>query len=75
MINIHGGKDGFNMDSSINQYWDQTLSMIRTSQYFDESTLTWISKTSLFKIENGKAYLTYRNIIASNLIKDNLCAV
>ncbi len=60
------------MDSSINQYWDQTLSMIRTSQYFDESTLTWISKTSLFKIENGKAYLTYRNIIASNLIKDNL---
>lgn len=60
------------MESSTKQYWEQTLSLLRTSHYFDDSTMTWIEKTSLFKIEDSKAYVTYRNIIASNLVRDNL---
>lgn len=60
------------MDSSLKQYWSQALELIRQSGFFDGGTMTWVEKSSLFKIEGGKAYVTCRTIIASNLIKDNL---
>lgn len=60
------------MDSSLKQYWSQTLDLISKSGFFDSGTMTWVEKSSLFKIEGGKAYVTCRTIIASNLIKDNL---
>lgn len=65
------GKDGSYMDSSTQQYWTQTLDLIRSSGYFKEDTMGWIAKSELFKIEGDKAYIACRNVIASNLIKNS----
>ena len=36
--------------------WQRTLSLIQKSHYYDKETFdSWISKTELFKIENGKS--------------------
>ncbi len=60
------------MDSSMKQYWTQALELIRSSHYFKDDVMTWIEKSELFKIEGGKAFIAFRNIIASDLIKNNL---
>lgn len=60
------------MDSSYSQYWTQTLDLIEKSGFFDAGAMTWIKKSSLFKIEGGNAYVSCRTVIATNLIKRNL---
>lgn len=60
------------MDSSLKSNWIQTLDLINKSGHFDSGTMTWIKKTSLFKIENQVAYISCQNIVAINLIRENL---
>ena len=39
--------------------WNETLQKIQESNYFDSHTFnSWISKTTLFKIEDNIAYIT-----------------
>lgn len=60
------------MESTTSSYWTSTLNILRDSHYFDDGTMTWLEKTSLFKVENGQAFISYRSVIASNLIRENL---
>lgn len=60
------------MDSSFSQYWQSTLDLIRQSGFFENGTMTWIEKSTLFKIENSQAYVSCRSAIATNLIRENL---
>ena len=49
--------------------WQRTLSLIQKSHYYDKETFdSWISKTELFKIENGKAYIIYPTMITLNIL-------
>lgn len=59
------------MDSSFKSNWIQTLDLISKSGYFDDGTMTWIKKSSLFKIEENKAYIACQNVVAINLIREN----
>lgn len=59
------------MESPVKQYWEQTLSLLRTSEYFDGMAMSWIEKSDLFKIEGGVAYVSYRSVLANNLLQEN----
>ena len=59
------------MDSSISQYWQKTIDLVKRSGYFDNGTITWIEKTSLFKILNNLAYVSCRSAIAANIIDEH----
>ena len=49
--------------------WQRTLSLIQKSHYYDKETFdSWISKTELFKIENGTAYIIYPTMITLNIL-------
>ena len=49
--------------------WQRTLSLIQKSHYYDKETFdSWISKTELFKIDNGTAYIIYPTMITLNIL-------
>ena len=50
--------------------WNETLQKIQESNYFDSHTFnSWISKTTLFKIEDNIAYVAYRSTITFSILK------
>ena len=50
--------------------WNETLQKIQESNYFDTHTFnSWISKTTLFKIEDNIAYVAYRSTITFSILK------
>ena len=55
----------------MNQYetlWKETLEAIKNN--FNPDTFSWICKTSLFRIEDGMAYVSYRSVITKNIMSD-----
>lgn len=53
-----------------NQIWKNALEKIKISGFFDKDTFdSWISKTELFKIEDGIAYIIYPTMITLNILK------
>lgn len=49
--------------------WQNTLQKVEESHYFDENTFrSWISKTTLFKIEDDIAYVAYRSVVAYSIL-------
>lgn len=51
------------------EIWERVLKGISQSHYFDKETFdSWISKTELFKIENGSAYIIYPTMITLNIL-------
>ncbi len=59
------------MDSSLSHYWQKTIDLLKRSDYFDNGTITWIEKTSLFKIMNNLAYVSCRSSIAATIIDEH----
>ena len=50
--------------------WNETLQKIQESNYFDTHTFnSWISKTTLYKIEDNIAYVAYRSTITFSILK------
>ena len=50
--------------------WNETLKKIQESNYFDSHTFnSWISKTTLFKIEDDIAFVAYRSTITFSILK------
>ena len=55
---------------SYTSIWNETLQKIQESNYFDSHTFnSWISKTTLFKIEDNIAYVAYRSTITFSILK------
>lgn len=66
--------------SSYDEIWKQTLDHIKQSNFFTEDTFSWISKTTLFKIEDDIAYIAYQYMVTKTILtrKENeefICAV
>lgn len=52
-----------------NSIWKEALEQIEKSKYFSEDTFNnWIRKTTLFKIDNNQAYVSYRSKITYNIV-------
>ena len=52
------------------EIWKQVLSDIQKAGYYDSETFdSWISKTELFKIEDGTAFIVYPTMITLNILK------
>ncbi len=52
-----------------NSIWKEALEQIEKSKYFSEDTFNnWIRKTTLFKIDNDQAYVSYRSKITYNIV-------
>ena len=52
------------------EIWKQVLSDIQKAGYYDAETFdSWISKTDLFKIEDGTAFIVYPTMITLNILK------
>lgn len=60
------------MEQKNSVLWQKTLEKIDASGFFENDAMTWLENTTLFKIENGQAYVSYRSVIACNLLKKNL---
>ena len=57
---------------SYSSIWSETLQKIKDSEFFDVQTFnSWISKTTLFKIEDNIAYVAYRSTITFSILKRN----
>ena len=53
------------------EIWKQVLSDIQKAGYYDAETFdSWISKTELFKIEDGTAFIVYPTMITLNIFED-----
>lgn len=53
--------------------WQETLDEIEKSNYFSPQDFkNWIKKTTLFKIENSQAYVSYRSLVASTIIQNQI---
>lgn len=59
------------MDDSVSQYWQKTIDLLKQSGYFDNGTITWIEKASLFKILDNLAYVSCRSAIALQIIDEH----
>lgn len=52
-----------------NSIWKETLNQIEQSHYFEEDTFkNWIRKTTLFKIDDNQAIVSYRSKITFNIV-------
>lgn len=61
------------MPSTLEQRWSRTLKKIEQSHYFnDQDFKAWISKTTLFRIENNIAYIAYRSSITKAIMEQQL---
>ena len=61
------------MPSTLEQMWSRTLKKIEQSHYFnDQDFKAWISKTTLFRIENNIAYIAYRSSITKAIMEQQL---
>ena len=57
-------------ETGYDSIWKDTLKAIEQSNYFPSDTFhAWIMKTSLFKIEDDKAYVVYFTVITYNILK------
>lgn len=54
--------------SSYETIWDETLTQIEKSNYFKEDTFHWIKTTTLFKIENDIAYVSYNSMVTKTIL-------
>lgn len=59
------------MDSANSENWRAVLALLRQSESFDEGTMKWLESTSLFKIESGRAFVSYRSRIACSLLQEH----
>lgn len=60
------------MNQSYDQIWQNTLDIIKDSHTFEDASLTWLKKTTLFRVDDGKAYIAYRSVISFNIMDQNL---
>lgn len=54
--------------SSYEVIWKQVLDQVEQSNFFTEDTLRWIKNTTLFKIENSIAYISYRSMVTKTIL-------
>ena len=54
--------------SSYEVIWKQVLDQVEQSNFFTEDTLCWIKNTTLFKIENSIAYISYRSMVTKTIL-------
>ena len=59
------------MEPDLKPLWSKTLQMLKESDTLAEGSMTWIEKTTLFKIEKDEAYISFRTGIASDLIHEH----
>lgn len=60
------------MDQTLSKTWQDTLEQLKNNETFDPGTFTWLGKTTLFRLDNNTAYVSYRSTITYNLIMDHL---
>lgn len=61
------------MPATFDRMWEKSLEKIYNSHYFnDQDFKSWISKTTLFKIENNIAYIAYKSSITKAIMEQKL---
>lgn len=56
------------MSQSNNELWDETLEILTTQGYLGLSAISCLKKSSLFKIDNDTAYISYRANMAARVL-------
>ncbi len=59
------------MNQNYEQLWNQVLNAIKAAGVFDADTFSWLTKTTLFRIDDSSAYVAYRSVISYNLLIHN----
>lgn len=59
------------MDQSLQQVWQRTLDLIETSGLFDAGAFSWLRTTSLFRVDNSTAFVSFKSVITLNLLNSH----
>ena len=54
---------------SYDEIWQEVLTQIKNSTYFDPTTFVWIEKTTLFRVDSDTAYVAYRSAITKVIME------